>query len=204
MTVAVLGPDGAGKSTLVEGLRRECALPVRTGYMGLTGGALRHVSRLRVPGVMLAGRLLVLWGRWLGGELHALRGRVVVYDRYVYDAVAPTPYPLGPLGRASRWLQGRACPSPDLIVLLDVSGAEMYERKGEYDASTLEHWRQRFLALRTRLPRLAVVDATRPAPEVRAEVMQLVWRAMSARWRGALPDGTRLRAPAPVAMPSGD
>jgi thymidylate kinase len=184
VSVALLGPDGAGKSTLAAGLIRSSVFPVRQVYMGLTGGMLRHVDRLRVPGVVRAGRLLVIWGRYLRAQYHQARGRMVVFDRYIYDAEVPPPYRLGPFGRVARWMDGRSCPAPDLVLVLDAPGAVMHGRKGEYNAETLEHWRQRFLALQHRVPRLEVIDTTQGPDAVRSDALERIWRHYVARWGG--------------------
>ncbi len=69
LSVALLGPDGAGKSTLADGLRRSFFGPTCTIYMGfgISGGAMRQslLARLPLPGLGMPGRLFVLWGRLL-------------------------------------------------------------------------------------------------------------------------------------------
>jgi thymidylate kinase len=182
MSVALLGPDGAGKSTLAAGLEREFVFPVRTVYMGLTGGMLARVDRLRIPGVVRLGRLLVIWGRYLRAQHHILRGRLVVFDRYVYDAEVPTPYPLRRSRRLGRWIDGRSCPPPDLVIVLDAPGQVMHQRKGAYDAETLENWRQHFRALLRRIPGLVIVDTTQGVDAVRADVTARVWQRYVKRW----------------------
>ena len=154
-----------------RGLRQSFVLPARQVYMGLTGGWLRHVDRLRVPGIVRVGRFLVIWGRYLRGQYHLHRGRLVVFDRYIYDAEVPTPYPLSRWGRLARWLDGRTCPGPDLVLILDAPGAVMHERKGEYTPEVLEDWRQKFLTVRDRHPNVVVLDTTRPVEDVRAEAV---------------------------------
>lgn len=42
-TVAIIGPDGAGKSTVIEGLRRSSPYPVRLIYMGVNPDSLTHM-----------------------------------------------------------------------------------------------------------------------------------------------------------------
>lgn len=179
---ALLGPDGAGKSTLATGLQATVPLPMAQVYMGLTGGWLRRVDKLRVPGVVRVGRMLVIWGRYLRGLALAAGGRLVIFDRYIYDAEVPTPYHLGPAARLARWIDGHICPGPDVTILLDAPGAVMFRRKGEYDAETLEHWRQRFLGVRRRVPDLEVVDTTRPPDVVLRDVTARIWRRYAQRW----------------------
>ncbi|HYC30792.1 MAG TPA: hypothetical protein VEB59_00810 [Gemmatimonadales bacterium] len=182
VSVAVLGPDGAGKSTLAAGIERSFVFPVRQVYMGLTGGWLRRVDKLRIPGVVRVGRILVIWGRYLLGLYHTHRGRLVVFDRYIYDAEVPTPYPLGRAGKLARWIDGRVCPGPDLVLILDAPGTVMHERKGEYTAEMLEEWRQKFLAVRARVPGAEVLDTTQPPAAVEASATAHIWRCYTRRW----------------------
>ena len=126
---------------------------------------------------------MVLWSRYAKAQYHQLRGRLVVFDRYTYDAAVPTPHALSWLGRAYRRIDGHACPAPDLVLLLDAPGAVMHARKGEYDPEILENWRQHFLALRGCVRQLQVVDATRPVAAVRADAIDRIWRCYAARWQ---------------------
>jgi thymidylate kinase len=184
LSVAVLGPDGAGKSTLASSLCAHVPLPSRTIYMGLTGGALHHARRLRIPGVVFVASAAIIWGRYLRACYHQARGRMVVFDRYVYDAVAPPAYQQGVLGRLGRRLSRYLCPSPDLVLVLDAPGSVMHRRKGEYDADTLEHWRQRFLSLQAASRRVTVLDATRPADAVRIDALASLWQRHVEHWTG--------------------
>lgn len=186
LSVALLGPDGAGKSTLADGLRRSFFGPSCTIYMGfgVSGGASPPslLARLRLPGLGMPGRLLVLWGRLLRAWLHQIRGQLVIFDRYTYDGLAPPPGRRGWLRRLSSWVKAHACPSPSLVLLLDVPGSVMYQRKGDLDSKTLEYQRQRFLALREQIPRLQVLDATTSPEAMRIEAMDRLWRMYALRW----------------------
>jgi thymidylate kinase len=183
IAVAVLGPDGAGKTTLVNGLREALPFETQILYMGLTGGRLPRADRLRVPGLVLAARLAILWVRWGVGLYHRLRGRVVVFDRYVLDGTVPSGARLTPLAKVSRRLQASACPRPHVVLLLDASGETMHARSGEYDAATLEHWRTAYRRLRGRVKGLELLDAERPADAVRRDALALVWRLYADRWQ---------------------
>ena len=182
VSVALLGPDGAGKSTLAQGLQESFVFPVRQIRMGLTSGWLHRVDRLRVPGVVRIGRLLVIWGRYLQAQYHIHRGRLVVFDRYIFDAEVPPPYALSRWGRWARWIDGRACPAPDLVLVLDAPGSVMHTRKGEYTPETLEDWRQRFLGLQHQLRNVEVLDTTLAAEVVRTEAIDRIWRVYAKRW----------------------
>jgi thymidylate kinase len=180
VSVAILGPDGAGKSTLAEGIARTFPLPVAQVYMGLwkTG------DDARTEGVQLrdaAARPFRAWSRFVRARAHQVRGRLVVFDRYVYDARLPPSPPALTAKRVYFWFLSRACPAPDLALLLDLPGAVAYARKGENSIEENESARQQFLALQGEL-RLHVIDATRSADEVRREALAAIWDACLARW----------------------
>jgi thymidylate kinase len=182
IAVGVIGPDGAGKTTLVEGLCADLPFPTRILYMGLTGGRLPRADALRIPGVVLAARLGLLWARWGVALIARLRGQTVLLDRLPLDGTVPSGVRLRPLAAASRRFQAAACPRPDLVLLLDASGATMHARKGEYEPERLEAWRAAYLRLRQHVDRLRVIDAEQPADVVRREAVALIWRCYAERW----------------------
>ena len=179
LSVAVLGPDGAGKSTLAEGIEHTFPVPVVKVYMGLwkSGDDARTVAQLRE----IAARPFRAWFRFASAKAHQFRGRLVVFDRYVYDARLPPSPPAVTAKRIYFWFLSRACPPPDLALLLDLPGAVSYARKGENSAEENEAARQGFLALRDEL-RLHVLDATRSSEEVLGDALEVIWAACLARW----------------------
>jgi thymidylate kinase len=182
VSVALLGPDGAGKSTLAAALESSFYLPVRSVYMGLyQNPAPRKARRLR-PVPRSAKRVTTQWGRWLEGTYHRRRGRLVVFDRYTYEAEVPNRFRHGRRGRARRWVLAHSCPPPDLAVLLDAPSDVLYSRKGEHDLELLERQREAYRALLRRLPRSVVVDASEDLERVRPEVTAAVWREYVRRW----------------------
>ena len=132
-------------------------------------------ARRRIPGLGFVSQLITQWWRYLAARYHQAHGRLVIFDRYTFDALLPPPQRLSRLGRLRRWLLAHACPAPDLVLVLDAPGEVLYARKGEHSVAFLEQQRQRYLELQSYLPQTIVVDATRGAEEVRREATVAIW-----------------------------
>jgi thymidylate kinase len=184
LSVALLGPDGAGKSTVAARIGERLPMPVRTEYMGLfsrdrvvgraPSGGLEHASRL-------VGHVVRQWRGYLRGLRHRTRGRLVVYDRFSYDALLREPRRAWIGGRARRWILAHAVPSPDVVIILDAPAAVLHERKGEHDIATLESQRQAYLRLAERTPVAEVVRTDRSIEDIEREIARLIWRAYVVR-----------------------
>jgi thymidylate kinase len=179
LSVAVLGPDGAGKSTLVEGLASSLPWPVFVRYMGLTGGLMPKADALRIPGLVFLARIFILWSRYARAAYHRAGGAIVIFERYTLDGAVPSGVPLGPAGRLSRRLQRRACPMPDLVLLLDAPGETLHARSREYGPAILETWRDAFARLQSSVPNLETIDAEQPPEAVLREAERLIWHRYS-------------------------
>jgi thymidylate kinase len=184
LSVALLGPDGAGKSTLAQEVAEGFCFPGTTAYMGLWqgDGDVRRSPWRASARVLLRPAASVR--RYLAARIQQELGRLVVFDRYTYDAYLP---PRAPLVRAKKLyfsLLARTCPRPDLVVLLDAPADVLAARKREHTAQELEWQRRHFLGLRERFPGLQVIDAARPQDDVKAEVVDRIWSHYRAR-RGA-------------------
>jgi hypothetical protein len=193
LTVALLAPDGGGKSTLAQGLQASFFFPVRSLYMGLYQKRRRSGQFAGLPGVRFGQRLAGQWLRAVAARYYGLRGQLVIFDRY--DALLPSPQGSHWPQHIRRWLLAHAGPPPDLVVLLDAPAALLQARKGEHSIEQLEQQRQRYLQLRSHLPQLVVVDATQEADQVRRIVTGLIWRAYGRRQAG-------LRIGPPVETPA--
>lgn len=175
LLVAVVGPDGAGKSTVVAALAEQLPLGTQTVYSGLwqpgradrllrvlPGGRLsRSISRL------LRSSAAARWGR--------LRGRVVLGDRFAHDALLAGSVDRSLGGRIVTALAGRVAAEPDLVLLLDAPGEVMFARKGEHTPALLEERRQDYLRLAERFADAVVLDAAAPLAEVVERAAAEVW-----------------------------
>ncbi|HLJ66476.1 MAG TPA: hypothetical protein VKX16_03850 [Chloroflexota bacterium] len=186
LLVALMGPDGAGKSTLSAGIQESFFFPSRPVYMGVgTGNLARLARRLSVlgrPPFSYIAYNLTLWARYLTGQYHRWRGRLVIFDRYTYDALLPMPQRISSLKARALAVQARACPAPDLLLVLDVPGEVMYRRKGEFTPEHLERQRQALLALRRSFRNVEILDGTQPQEAVRADAVERIWRRYRSRF----------------------
>jgi thymidylate kinase len=180
LTVALLGPDGVGKSTLVAGLAAAYPAPVETIYMGMWQGADRPGRTRLDAAVAIVVRPLRVWRRVARGAVHVARGRLVVFDRYTYDALLPITGSLRWLKRPYFWVLAHLAPRPDLVLVLDLPGEVAFARKGEFSPEGLEAVRQGFLALAPRVG-AEIVDASAPPEQVRADVLARIERARAGR-----------------------
>jgi thymidylate kinase len=189
VSVALLGTDGAGKSTLAAAIQRSFYFPVHRVYMGLWQARQpRETTVLQRPGLRilgaalkLAGRMPLSWRGYLIGRCHEALGRVVIFDRYVYDALVTSQHTTGRLRRWYLRLLGHSCPAPDLVLVLDAPGEMMFARKAEHTPEILEMRRQELLAVSKHIPHVQIVDATRAESVVRADVLGRIWAVCCGR-----------------------
>lgn len=198
LSVALLAPDGGGKTTLANALTRTFYLPSRYIYMGtnveastvglpttrwMAEQSQRPPSKGQLPawavarGLQFANNVFEQWYRYVVSYYHMGRGRLVLFDRYVYEL--PQVRPSGKTSLKSRvrhWLLSTAAPKPDLVVFLDAPGEVLYARKGEHSPAVLEQQRQHYLTLQKHIPQMVVVNATRDAEDVRRTVTALIWQ----------------------------
>jgi thymidylate kinase len=212
LAVALLAPDGAGKTTLANELTRTFYMPSRYIYMGMnleastvglpttrwlhaqgapSGGAARLPLRALARGLRFPNTLIEQWYRAAVGYYSLVRGRLVIFDRFVYDTLLGSKERMSLKTRLRRRLLTLGAPKPDLVVLLDAPGEVLYARKGEHSPAVLEQQRQGYLRLLPHLPQMVVVDATRNTDEVRRQVTSLIWRGYASRLDRSAAGGRR-------------
>jgi thymidylate kinase len=205
--VVFLGPDGAGKSTVMDELRAA----IEGGFSGvefhggapslrqLRDGTFRTRTLLPTPGVLarphgLPARAraasVLKAGYWFVYYVlgyHATvrpalaRGRLVLHHRHLVDAlVDPRRYRYG----GPRWLLALLwwlTPKPDLVILLDAPADVIRARKGELPRAEIERQLEAFRALVGAMPNGHVVDAGQPPARTVADTAAIIIDFMAAR-----------------------
>jgi thymidylate kinase len=181
LLVAVLGPDGAGKTTLIEGLRRELSGTFRrvqsfrfrpdVFHRNFSGTEPHpHRKSLRSPWLSML-KVLYLCADYALGYLINVRSKLirsdlVIFDRYYDDIlVDPVRYRYG----GPRWLikfVRHIIPRPDVTLILDASEDQMLTRKVELPHEELRRQRFAYRQLAAETANTIVLDASRSAAEV--------------------------------------
>lgn len=194
---AVLGPDGAGKGTLLTNIAsRLSALGRGTHRFHLMPPiAGRRVSVAvvddphgRPPRSVLVSTLKLCYFAlaynigWVRSVwLQRRRSGIIFFDRYYHDLIAdPRRYRSG----APPWLVrlvGRLIPMPDLFLILDASPETVRQRKTEVSAEESVRQFGAYRKLCAELPNAHLIDASLPPDKVALQCEDVIVRAMAAR-----------------------
>jgi thymidylate kinase len=199
--VAVLGPDGSGKSTVIEnmqaalamGFRRTARFHLRPQWLRGTsaGEAVNTDPHGQAPRGVLASvaKLIFFWadfaiGYWVRVRPLLVRSTLVIFDRYYSDLlIDPRRFRYsGP-----RWLArlvGALIPMPDLMLILDAPAEVLRARKQEVSAEEtarqVQTYRE-FAGSKAARGRAALVNAAAPVDEVVHACAEEVLTRMAAR-----------------------
>jgi thymidylate kinase len=193
--VVFLGPDGVGKSTIIEGVEKDLE-PAFLGTLYQTFAPSLLPQRMQAkpsphayPPRSFAASLLKA-GWWFccytGGYMvvtHPARARaqLVLNHRYLPDAIAdPKRYRYGGPMFLLRltWL---IAPKPDLIILLDAPSDVIWARKKEVAREETARQRAAYKAVVGDLPYTTVVDTAQSQPEAIAATEKAILDVMEKR-----------------------
>ncbi len=176
--VAILGPDGAGKSTVIRGLVETFDHSLKVGFWGRkrlfhwrpqalarakTAGPVTnpHGKSPRGPVLSMAFLSIAFLDHWVGyillTRLLVARAHFVVFDRYFHDVlVDPRRYRYG----GPTWfaeLLSRMAPEPDLVILLDAPDELVLARKAELPPTEIQRQRRAYQRVRFKRAQEVVV-----------------------------------------------
>jgi thymidylate kinase len=187
--IAVLGPDGSGKGTVIEELSRRVPVGVTTVYLGRRTGpstATFEVKRGTIHRRPVRESLFVVvkavraWAKLRGGYAAAWRGHIVLCDRHPIEVLAIRPDRARFAASLERFLARRLTPRPDAIVVLEAPAEVLLARKPEHPAAVLRAWQRGYVE--ELLPLGArTVDTSGSVEASVAEVSRLVWDALRER-----------------------
>lgn len=164
--VALLGPDGAGKSTTIATLQ-ESGVVTSSVYLGVAPSRHRPAGST-VPGVALLRTVRRLLGAWLTATGRRRRGESVALDRHPLEAlIGPPTSKRSTIAR--RWILAHLLPHPEVVIVLMAPAQVLYQRKPEHDLDEVRARRDRYLELARRRG-YPVVDTTASPSEVVAAI----------------------------------
>jgi thymidylate kinase len=199
LNVALLGPDGAGKSSVIGAVGPMLIGAFRrTTRCRFTPALLHRLLRRPIPPssqphaspprslLMSITRAVFYWFPYymfgyVTAHLALTRSTLVLHDRHLVDAfVDPRRYRYGgPL-----WLLHliwRLAPKPDLFILLDAPPGVVRARKPEVPLEEIARQRKAYLSLMRTMSNGYVVDAARPLKHVVGDVNDIILQHLSTR-----------------------
>jgi thymidylate kinase len=196
--VVFLGPDGVGKSTVIETFQRDLSPAfLRTAYMTFAPSLIpaklapkKSVPHELPPRSRPASLVKAAW--WLAcytvgyfASVHTIvsRGGLVVNHRYLIDAIVDQKryrYS-GPVGLLRAiWA---VSPKPDMILLLDAPPHVIRKRKSELPLDEIARQRESYRRVVMPLSYGHVIDASQPREKVISDVEDLVLEHLRSRTR---------------------
>jgi thymidylate kinase len=193
--VAVLGPDGSGKSTPLAalgdtwprslgGVHVHHLRPHRLDRPGAPAGPVvdphGRPPRAALPSAAALGFVLLDW--WVGYWSRIVRERakhgLVIFDRHLLDVlVDPLRYRYG----GPAWLVRAACalvPRPDVVVILDAPAAVVRARKTEVPLAESVRQCEAYRRLAREVSGAHLVDATQRPDQVLDAVTGILRRRL--------------------------
>lgn len=201
VSVVFLGPDGAGKSSVIEAIGPKLAdVFPRSTCLGFAPGLLSFLRRgktstsdphgLRPRSQLVSLARIAYWLifymlGFVALRLAVARSTLVLYDRHFVDILVDQKrYRYG----GPVWLLRlvwRIIPKPDLIILLDAPAEVLQARKQEVPFEVTARQRQAYLEILQTFPNGRIVDASQWPAHVANSVVEIILRYTAERAGGS-------------------
>ncbi|MCH7807178.1 MAG: hypothetical protein IH995_08595 [Proteobacteria bacterium] len=198
-SICILGPDGAGKSSVIGHLQKELTGATKEIYFlhlkpqifkrKTSHGPATDPQGQRQRSAILSVLKIWVWALelWVDQIAHGYRHITLrIWDRYYHDLlVDPRRYRYGGPVWLARWV-GKIIPKPDLWILLDAPAEVLQKRKQEVPPEESKRQRQAYLELIKGFKNAVVIDASQPRDKVVVDVREAIVDFMETRTRGRL------------------
>jgi len=206
ISVAFLGPDGCGKSTVIKEVRqilsrsfpgqdlfywRPTFLKQPGVVLGLRNGVktdtnlFPHAHHAEHPIKSFLRFCYYLFDFTVGYLVKVypltIANHLCVFDRYYYDVLVDSFRYNFSLPRWLLKLPLLIVPKPTLIIILDVPVGELINRKQELPEVELKRQRHEFLKLASQIPNVYIIDNSRSIREVIKEIASIILLTKSYR-----------------------
>jgi len=198
--IAIVGPDGSGKGTVIEAMTRAIPVAVTRVYLGAARDSPPSPSGSfdaapirqdppespAPPGPSARELAFVLrksaraWWRLLRAYGAAWRGHIVLLDRHPLEVLAVRPLRSASGAAFERFLAVRLTPRPDALVVLHARPEVLFARKPEHPVDTYRRWRVGYEDAFRELG-ATFVDTDDPLERTLARVSEVVWQSLRAR-----------------------
>jgi len=213
--IAIIGPDGSGKSHVISAIRQQFAFAyreVRCFHLrpkvlrkDVAAGAAVTDPHGQPPRGLVASiaKVFFLIADYCIGYISKLapamrRSDLIIFDRYIYDLLVDSKRVRygGPL-----WLlrfAARIVPQPDLVILLDAPPDVVWSRKQEVTFDEVVRQRSAYLQVAGNLRSTVVVDASQSLGDVIHDVDSAILEYFARRTAQRLHLAVRSKTTSPI------